>query len=92
MSTYFPVKKMAKHTHNYVETYEGLVGFGLDRETDENTTVYYLQKFSDDQLIQTLAKRLTDEELNEIFTLLTRLLRTHLTEDEYHKLFLKDNL
>jgi len=28
---------MAKHSHNFVETYNDLVGFGLNRETDENT-------------------------------------------------------
>ena len=41
---------MNKHNHDFVETYKGLVGFGYDRETDENTVEYYLQKFSDDQL------------------------------------------
>ncbi|MBW1763489.1 MAG: cytoplasmic protein, partial [Deltaproteobacteria bacterium] len=38
---------MAAHSHKFVEEYEGLVGFGMDRETDENTLIYYLQKFSD---------------------------------------------
>ena len=82
---------MTKHSHNYVETYDGLVGLGLDRETDENTIIYYLQKFSDDTLMKELVKRLTDEELEEIFSLLTRLLRKHLTDPEYHNLFLKDD-
>ena len=82
---------MTKHTHNHVETYEGLVGFGLDRETNENTIIYYLQKFSDDELMAALVKRLADDELDEIFSLLNRLLKTHLTETEYHTLFLKDD-
>ena len=42
---------MAKHTHEFVETYDGLVGFGMDRETDGYTLTYYLQKFSDDDLM-----------------------------------------
>ncbi|MBL7179063.1 MAG: cytoplasmic protein [Pseudomonadota bacterium] len=83
---------MAKHSHKHVETYEGLVGFGLDRKTDEHTIVYYLQKFCDDELMKTLIQRLTDAELDEIFSLLTRLLKNHLTESEYHTLFLKDHL
>ena len=33
----------------------------------------------------------TDQELEEIFNMLTQLLRTHLTENEYHTLFLKDS-
>ena len=82
---------MKKHSHNHVETYDGLTGLGLDRETDENTIIYYLQKFSDDTLMKELVKRLTDEELEEIFSLLTRLLRKHLTDSEYHILFLKDD-
>ncbi len=82
---------MTRHSHNHVETYQGLVGFGLDRETDEHTIIYYLQKFSDDELMATLTKRMTDDELDEIFSLLTRLLKNHLTEPEYHTLFLKDD-
>jgi hypothetical protein len=82
---------MAKHSHNHVETYDGLIGFGLDRETDENTIIYYLQKFSDDTLMGELVKRLTDDELDEIFSLLTRLLKKHLKDSEYHTLFLKDD-
>ncbi len=82
---------MAKHTHGLVETYDGLVGFGLDRETDEKTIIYYLQKFSDDEVMEHLIVRLTDDELGEIFSMLTRLLKKHLTDSEYHSLFLKDD-
>ena len=82
---------MAIHSHDFVETYEGLVGFGADRETDENTVVYYLQKFSDDRLMKTIIKRLSDEELAEIFSLITRLLKKHLASSEYHQIFLKED-
>ena len=81
---------MAKHSHGFVETYDGFVGFGLDRATDENTVVCYLQKFSDDTLIRHLVERMTDAELSEIFSLIGRLLRAHLKESEYHRLFLKN--
>ena len=78
------------HTHNFVETYRGLVGYGADRETDENTLIYYLQKFSDDQLMTVLIKRLSDDELAAIFEMLSSQLSRHLGEDEYHRLFLKE--
>ena len=81
---------MAQHTHHFVEEYDGLVGFGMDREGDENTVVYYLQKFSDDALMNLMKKRLSQEELEEVFNLTTRLLKTHLSEEEYHRYFLKD--
>lgn len=87
---FFYGRQMTKHSHHFVENYEGLVGFGLDRQTDENTIVYYLQKFSDDILMEQLIKRLTNEELDEMFCLLTRLLKKHLSDAEYHTLFLKD--
>jgi hypothetical protein len=82
---------MPLHTHKFVETYQGLVGYGADRETDENTVVYYLQKFSDDSFMAMMTKRMTDAELLELFDLINRLLRIHLTETEYHKMFLKDD-
>ena len=81
---------MPLHSHRFVEEYKGFVGFGFDRETDENTLVYYLQKFSDDQLMEALKKRMTDRELEEVFDLITRLLKEHLTEPQYHALFLKE--
>ena len=81
---------MALHTHRFVETYDGLIGFGLNREVDEHTVICYLQKFSDDALMARLVHRLSDEELSEIFGLISRLLKKHLSESEYHQLFLKD--
>jgi len=81
---------MPKHTHDFVESYQGLVGYGADRETDENTLIYYVQKFSDDRLMSVITKRMTNEEMLELFNLLNRLLKNHLTEAEYHRLFLKD--
>ena len=81
---------MPSHSHQFVESYQGLVGFGLDRETDENTVIYYLQKFCDDQLMRVLIKRLSDDELAAIFEMLSSQLSRHLGEDEYHRLFLKE--
>ncbi len=82
---------MADHTHDFIEKFEGFIGFGLNRESDMDTVIYYLQKFSDDQLMELLRKRLADEERQAIFDLLSGLLRKHLSEPEYHRYFLKDN-
>lgn len=82
---------MSRHSHQFIETYTGLVGFGLDRETNQNTVVYYLQKFSDDTLMEALKERLSDGELETLFDLISDLLRRHLSEEEYHRLFLKED-
>ncbi len=81
---------MGKHSHRFVEDYDGFVGFGLDRESDVNTLVVYLQKIADDTLARMLAERMKEEERLEFFDALGRLLKTHLSEEEYHRLFLKD--
>ena len=82
---------MTQHTHRFVEDYDGMVGFGLDRETDERTVIYYLQKFSDDELMAVMSKRMKDEDLSALFELISMLLRKHLSEPEYHRLFLKED-
>ncbi len=81
---------MSKHRHTFVETYDGLIAFGMSREIDEKSLICYLQKFSDDDLLETLVPRLSDDEINGLFEMLSRTLRKHLVDEEYHRIFLKD--
>jgi len=81
---------MTKHSHRFVETFEGLLGYGLDRQTNEDTVQVYLQKFSDDQLMQTILKRMTDDDLADVFEFTSKIMKKYLTEAEYHQLFLKE--
>ncbi len=81
---------MPSHKHTLVEEYEGMVAFGLSREIDEKSLIYYLQKFSDDDLMTVLVPRLSDEEINRMSDLISELMRNHLKDSEYHRLFLKD--
>ena len=81
---------MTKHSHRFVEEYDGLVGFGLDRQTDENTLIYYLQKFSDDKLMEQIRSRMSESDMEALFDMLARLMKQYLTEEEYHRYFLKD--
>ena len=80
---------MARYSHNFVETFDGFLGFGLDRQTNENTVHIYLQKFSDDRLMETILKRITDDDLELLFDIVSRMMKKYLTESEYHLLFLK---
>ncbi len=81
---------MPIHSHSFVEQYHDLVGFGLDRSTDEATVKVYLQKFSDDDCLKEIIPRMSDQELEQVFDLLSSLLKKHLEEPEYHVLFLKE--
>jgi hypothetical protein len=81
---------MEKHSHEFVETYGGPVAFGLTREIDEASLIVYLQKFSDDRLLEVLKGRLSDEEILRTVDWITGLLRTYLSKEEYHRLFLRD--
>ena len=62
--------------------------FGFDRPTDERSLVAFLAAFSDRPLLQTLVSRLADEEIHALVDFLTGLMKKHLTEQEYHRLFL----
>jgi len=81
---------MAKHTHEFINTYDGLEGFGLDRDTDENSLKMLLQKFSDDEFLARFVPRLSEDEINALVDVVYDLLRRHLSEEEYHTLFLKE--
>jgi hypothetical protein len=82
---------MGKHNYRFVENHDGLIGFGLDRKTNEYTITYYLQKFAEDRHIQLIRERMSDEDLEALFNQLTQLLKRYLNEEEYHEYFLKDD-
>jgi hypothetical protein len=81
---------MKKDTHNFIQEYKGLGAFGMDRKTDEETLMFYLQKFSEDTFMETFLPRLSEKELEELYLLINGHLKKHISEDEYHGLFLKD--
>ena len=108
---------MTKHSHRFAETFDGFSGYGLDRQSNENTVHLYLQKFSDDDLMKTLSpsplpspsrgegtwlprsklressvgwKRMTGDDLAEVFAITSKMLREYLAEPEHHQLFLKE--
>jgi len=81
---------MGKHSHRYVEDYDGPVAFGLERGVDEATLTWYLQKFSDDAHMAVIRERMSDSDMTALFDLLGGLLKKYLDEAEYHRVFLKD--
>ncbi|MCG8568298.1 MAG: cytoplasmic protein [Desulfobacterales bacterium] len=81
---------MKKDTHEFIQNYDGLAAFGMDRETDIETLMFYLQKFSEDKFMEAFLPRLSEQELEEIYLFINNSLKKHMNEDEYHALFLKD--
>ena len=78
-----------KLSHQFVEEYDGLVGFGFSREVDEYTLTYYIQRFADDELMALIRKRMADEDIDALSAMLMRLMRKYLTDKEYHAYFFK---
>lgn len=81
---------MGKHSHRFVDEYDGFVGMGFSREVDEKTLVYYLQKFSDDELMSLMASRMSQQDMEDLFDLVNRLMKIYLSDKEYHRHFLKE--
>ena len=80
-----------RHSYRFVEEYDGLIGFGFDRETNANTLTYYLQKFAEDRHMAIMRDRMSESDMEDLFNLLGRFLKQYLTEEEYHDYFLKDD-
>ncbi len=66
------------------------IAFGWDRATDERSCQAFVQRFSRPELLALLTPRLTDGELTGLVDHLSGLMKRHLAEGEYHRLFLAD--
>jgi cytochrome c553 len=83
---------MSPHRHDFVNRFDASrIAFGLSRELDEQSLTAYLQKLTDDAVLEALLPRLSDQEIAEVVDFAGGLLKRHFTEEEYHRLFLKDS-
>jgi hypothetical protein len=64
------------------------ISFGFDRSTDERSLALFLSCFADQKLLDTLVPRLEDNEILQVVDFITGLMHKHLSEKEYHRLFL----
>lgn len=62
--------------------------FGWDRTSDERSCQSFVQRFSRPELLAALIPRLTDCELTGLIDHLSGLMKSHLSERDYHRLFL----
>lgn len=66
------------------------MAFGLDRATDERSLILFLERFARPELLERLLPRLSDQELELLLDQLSVLMKKHLSDPEYHRLFLRD--
>lgn len=64
--------------------------FGLSTELDRESVTCFLQLLGHKELAETLAARLSSTEIEKLVHLATGLMKKHMTEDEYHELFLQE--
>ena len=71
---------MALHPHQMC--------FGLSTDLDQQSIACFLQLLGRQELAETLASRLSSQEIEKLVHTLTGVLKNNMTEDEYHELFL----
>ena len=64
--------------------------FGFDRATDERSLELFLERFADKKLLKTMLPRLQDKDILDTVNFLTDMMHKHLSEKEYHSLFLAE--
>lgn len=64
--------------------------FGLNDELDRESLTTFLQLCGRPQFAEAFSSRLTSEETIQLVDHIMGLLKQHLNENEYHKLFLND--
>lgn len=65
--------------------------FGLTEDLDRQSFACFLQLAGDKKFAEVLAGRVSSEEILHFVDSFTHLLREHLNENEYHRLFLQDD-
>ena len=73
------------------ETAAHFIVFGFDRATDEKSLRLFLQRFTDSGVLDALLPRLQDDDIQATVDFLTGIMHKHLSEKEYHSLFLAED-
>ena len=75
---------MSKNNHNKSDE----IFFGMSREDDERSLASFLRLFSREEFTDLLIPRMTDQEITHVVDQLSSIMRNHLREHEYHRIFL----
>ncbi len=66
--------------------------FGLSEQLDKESLACFLQLAGNKKFADVFASRLSSKEIDDLVGSFMSLLRRHLSEDEYHSLFLQDEV
>lgn len=73
----------------FSEKLDGMdICFGLNREMDERSLALFLRIVGSDEMLATLIPRLDEGDIGATVDFFTGLMKKHLSESEYHRLFL----
>lgn len=64
--------------------------FGLNRQLDQQSLSSFLQLAGRQEFAELLSRRLSEQEIQAFVDFFTGILKRHLSEEEYHRLFLQD--
>ena len=64
--------------------------FGFDRDTDEKSLKIFIRRIAGQEMLDELLPRLSSQEIEAVVDLFSGLMKRHLDEEKYHRLFLGD--
>ncbi len=64
--------------------------FGLNQEIDQRSCAWFLRLTGQRKFAELLSSRLSSDEIEALTSTLTALFKEHLSEDEYHTHFLRE--
>lgn len=65
--------------------------FGLNHATDVESLITFLTHFGHGRLTTALVPRMRSQEIHQVVDLLTQIMKNHLSDEEYHALFLGES-
>ncbi|MFT5726016.1 MAG: hypothetical protein ACI8PB_000132 [Desulforhopalus sp.] len=78
------------HNNNFMKLDASKICFGLTKELDQQSLSTFLQLCGRPEFAEEISTRLSSEETTELIDHVMKLLKNHLSENEYHRLFLGD--
>lgn len=76
--------------NNFMKPDASKICFGLSEELDQQSLSTFLQLCGRVEFADEISTRLSSEETTELIDHIMKLLRNHLSENEYHRIFLGD--